>query len=99
MKYWLVVVNPEIVCGCVVPNPTTGEYSTISPLKNPWLLKFIVFCEVEIPVGLTKSFLFVNDPPSIIFISETVFVADSITNLCIPLVESFAKEIWLDSLK
>ena len=48
---------------------------------------------MEIPVGLTKSFLFVNDPPSIIFTSEIVFVANSVTNLCIPLTELFAKEI------
>ena len=38
----------------VVPDE---EYSTISPLLNPWLLKLIVFVIVDIPGGETCNLL------------------------------------------
>ena len=40
-------------------NPCIGvvsaEYSTISPLLNPWFLKVTTFRDVEIPIGLTLN--------------------------------------------
>ena len=89
----MVVVKPEIFCGCVDPSPTTDAYSTISPLEKPWLVKLIKLCDVEIPDGFTKSFLFVNVPPSITFISEMVFFAVPVKNLWVPLREVVPKEI------
>ena len=48
MRYDDVVDNPWIVV-------VSAEYSTNSPVSNPWLLKVITFDAVDIPVGLTLS--------------------------------------------
>ena len=47
-KYFLPIFNPDIgLPAC--------SYSTNSPVLNPWLTKFIVSLDVDIPVGLTLN--------------------------------------------
>ena len=94
-KYWVDSDKPEIVCGWVLPNPTTAEYSTTSPLENPWLAKLIEKSEVEIPAGFTNSFLFVKDPPSRTLTSDKVFFASPVWNFWVPFKAVVPKEIVL----
>ena len=72
-----------------VLNPWTGvvsaEYSTISPLSNPWLSKNIVLNDEDIPAGLTLNLRCVYpDPSSNTFTATKVFLL-SVLNLWIPL--------------
>ena len=79
--------NPEIVVGKVDPIPTAVEYTTLSPLLNPWLSKWTVFVIVLIPVGLTNTCLFSYPvPPSITLISFRVFSPLNNLNLWIPIL-------------
>ena len=63
----------------------SAEYSTISPVLNPWFLKLIVFNDVDIPDVLTLNLRWVYpDPCSITFTATNVFLL-SVLNLWIPL--------------
>ena len=63
----------------------SAEYSTISPLSNPWFLKVTTFNDVDIPVGLTLNLRCVYPAPSSkTFIATNVFLF-SVLNLWIPL--------------
>ena len=73
------------------------EYSTISPLENPWFSKLIKLLDVEIPDDFTKSFLLVNFPPSKTFISEIVFFSFKVTNFWVPVKDDDSKVIALVS--
>ena len=64
-----------------------AEYSTISPLKNPWFLKLIVSYEVEIPVGLTLNLRWVYPVPEFKTFTDLRVVFVSVLNLWIPLAE------------
>ena len=67
------------------PKPTVGEYSTISPWENPWLIKLIVLKDVEIPAGSTLNLrCWYPDPPFNTLTLSKVFF-DSVLNLWIPL--------------
>ena len=78
MRYDDVVDNPWIVV-------VSAEYSTNSPVSNPWLLKVITFDAVDIPVGLTLSLRWVYPEPSSRTLTATRVFLFSVLNLWIPL--------------
>ena len=65
----------------------SDEYSTISPLKNPWFLKLIVSYEVEIPEGFTLNLRWVYPEPELITLTDIKEFLFSVLNLRIPLAE------------
>ena len=76
--YELVVDNPWIAV-------VSAEYSTISPLLNPWFTKFIVLNEVDIPAGFTFNLRCVYPEPSSITLTAINVFLFSVLNLWIPL--------------
>ena len=78
IMYEVVVVKP---CISVV----SAEYSTISPLWNPWFLKLIVLYDVEIPAGFTLNLRWVYPEPSFSTFTATRVFLLSVLNLWIPL--------------
>ena len=63
----------------------SAEYSTISPVWNPWFLNVTTFDDVDIPAGLTLNLRCVYpEPSSKTFIATRVFLV-SVLNLWIPL--------------
>ena len=65
----------------------SAEYSTISPLLNPWFLKVTTFNEVDIPVGLTLNLRCVYPEPSSKTLTATKVFLLSVLNLWIPLAD------------
>ena len=80
------VVIPVDVVNPVIGVPSE-EYKTTSPSLNPWSIKLITSFDVDIPLGLTISFLLVYPlPPSITSIEDMVFVLSLVLNLWTPAV-------------
>ena len=63
----------------------SAEYSTTSPLWNPWFLNLIVSKEVEIPADLTLNLRWVYPEPSSNTLTATNVFLLSVLNLWIPL--------------
>ena len=63
----------------------SAEYSTISPLWNPWFLNVITFEDVDIPAGLTLNLRWVYPEPSSKTLTATNVFLFSVLNLWIPL--------------
>ena len=60
------------------------KYSTISPVLNPWFLKFIVSKEVEIPEDGIGNFLYWKSSPGFSTLTDLKVFLDSVLNLWKP---------------
>ena len=75
--YWFSVDNPVIILPSV-------EYTTLSPLLNPWFLNIIESDSDDIPEDLTINFLLAYPSPLFKIVTpDSVFVGP-ILSLCVP---------------